>query len=39
MTEYDKNNKIAELTEKINFLENEVSKRETLIEKFKSLLN
>ena len=39
LAEFDKNNQIAELTEKINFLENEVSKRDTLIEKFKSLLN
>lgn len=39
LAEFDKNNQIAELTEKINFLESEVSKRDSLIEKFKSLLN
>ena len=39
LAEFDKNNVIAELTEKINFLEQEVTKRDSLIEKFKSLLN
>ena len=39
LAEFDKNNQIAELTEKINILEKEVSKRDILIEKFKSLLN
>lgn len=36
---YEKNNKIAELSEKINFLELEISKKDELIDKFKSLLN
>ena len=36
---YEKNNKIAELTEKINFLELEISKKDALIDKFKTLLN
>ena len=36
---YEKNNKIAELLEKINFLELEISKKDELIDKFKSLLN
>ena len=36
---YEKNNKIAELSEKINFLELEISKKDELIDKFKTLLN
>ena len=36
---YEKNNKIAELLEKINFLELEISKKDVLIDKFKTLLN
>ena len=36
---YEKNNKIAELSEKISFLELEISKKDVLIDKFKSLLN
>ena len=39
IAEFDKNNKIAELTEKINILEQEISKRDNLIDKFKTLLN
>jgi len=39
LAEFDKNNKIAELNEKINLLEQEIYKRDNLIDKFKSLLN
>ena len=39
LAEFDKNNQIAELSEKIIFLEQEIYKRDNLIDKFKSLLN
>jgi len=39
LEEFDRNNQISQLSEKIIFLEQEISKRDNLIDKFKTLLN